>query len=206
VTDVTQDEPVEKTPGPPSNTMLAPPVSAGPPAEGFKAFRTAPERICNDARIVEGRAEVKAECDNNGNGRVYTLHYRAVDRLGNACVGTVNVCVPGRGGSCVDDGQNYRSLDEACTATTASMPAGLVLNARAVGPRAIELSFVLEEAGEIDLAMFDLAGRRIATLDHGLRAAGAVQARWGSAAVPAGVYFARLGVGGRVLSRPIVVR
>jgi hypothetical protein len=211
VTDVTQDEPVERIHQPPPDSLLLAPVAAASPGRGFTAFRTAmPQRVtrkaCNDARIVNGQAEVKAERDNDGNGRVYALRYRAVDPLGNVCTGTVNVCVPGRDGSCVDDGQYYRSLDEECPATTASEPTDLDFHARTVGPRETELTFALEEAAEIDLGVFDIAGRKLTTIERGPRSRGAAKVRWSSAAVPAGVYFARLQVGGRVVSRPIVVR
>jgi len=208
VTDVTQDEPVERTSGRPDSTSTTP-AAVTSIARGTTTDRTAlPQgnaaKICSDARIVDGRAEVRAERDNQGNGRVYALHFRAEDPQGNVCVGTVDVCVPRREAACVDDGQFYRSLDEVCPPGTRSELGGLVLAARSVGPREVELSFVLEEAGLIDLAVFDLAGRRLATLERGARGAGPVEARWNSPA--AGVYFARLGIAQRVFSRAIVLR
>ena len=56
------------------------------------------------------------------------------------------------------------------------------------------------------LAVFDLQGRRLATLTEGLRPAGTFTATWGATAVAPGVYLARLEVEGRVVTRSLVVR
>jgi YVTN family beta-propeller protein len=67
------------------------------------------------------------------------------------------------------------------------------------------VSFTLPEAGRAELAIYDLLGRRIATLADGLQPAGPQNIHWdgrardGSAAWP-GVYFARLVTGGRATS------
>ena len=51
-------------------------------------------------------AQIKAERDGKGDGRVYRIQFEATDPLGNACQGEVTVCVPhDRGkGNCVDSG------------------------------------------------------------------------------------------------------
>ncbi|MCA9753311.1 MAG: T9SS type A sorting domain-containing protein, partial [Gemmatimonadetes bacterium] len=59
------------------------------------------------------------------------------------------------------------------------------------------LAFVLPAAGPVRLAVYDAAGRRVATLIDGPRAAGRGEATWdgrdeNGSAVAAGVYFARL--------------
>ena len=57
---------------------------------------------------------VRAERDGKGKGRVYHINFAAEDRQGNACRGTVMVCVPhdqGRGNSCVDNGSLFNSLN-----------------------------------------------------------------------------------------------
>jgi hypothetical protein len=51
---------------------------------------------------------IRAERRQNGNGRVYTIDFKAIDPLGGSCLGAVKVCVPksqsGKGSTCVDDG------------------------------------------------------------------------------------------------------
>jgi hypothetical protein len=61
-------------------------------------------------------------------------------------------------------------------------------------------------AGRVDLALYDLAGRRRATLNRGASAAAGETALSASTAgLPPGVYFLRLEAGGRVDSRRIVL-
>ncbi len=59
---------------------------------------------------------------------------------------------------------------------------------------ATSFTFSLPAAAEVDLAIYDLRGRRVATLESGARGAGAHAARWDDAKAPAGIYFVRLGV------------
>ena len=67
------------------------------------------------------------------------------------------------------------------------------------------IDFALPRAGAVDLALFDLAGRRVRTLLHGDAAAGPVRVRWdgrdgrGVEAAP-GVYLVRLRALGQVES------
>jgi YVTN family beta-propeller protein len=72
------------------------------------------------------------------------------------------------------------------------------------------ISFTLPAAANAELAIYDLLGRRIATLADGLQPAGPQNLRWdgrardGSPAWP-GVYFARLVTGGRAMSARFIV-
>jgi hypothetical protein len=72
------------------------------------------------------------------------------------------------------------------------------------------ISFSLAEAGRAELAIYDLLGRRIATLADGPRAAGPQSVRWdgrardGSPAWP-GVYFVKLVTVGREMSTRFIV-
>lgn len=56
---------------------------------------------------------VRSERRQNGNGRVYTIDFKAIDPQGASCVGVVKVCVPkSQGGShstCIDDGPTVDS-------------------------------------------------------------------------------------------------
>jgi hypothetical protein len=57
-------------------------------------------------------AQVRAERDGNGNGRVYHIGYTASDGNGGTCTGEVTVCVPhdqGQGYNCIDGGALYNS-------------------------------------------------------------------------------------------------
>jgi hypothetical protein len=65
----------------------------------------------------------------------------------------------------------------------------------AAGPLAV--NFSLPGAGEVDLGIFDAAGRRVATLARGWRGPGEQRLTWDGAAgdgraLPSGTYFARL--------------
>ncbi len=59
------------------------------------------------------------------------------------------------------------------------------------------IEFALTEAGVVDLAVFDVRGRRIRELDREYRSAGRYQVSWNGRdqagrGVPAGAYFCRL--------------
>jgi hypothetical protein len=66
------------------------------------------------------------------------------------------------------------------------------------------VSFKLEKAGRVYLAVYDLSGRRVATLAGGSYAAGCHAASW-NADVPTGVYIYRLQAGDRVAVKKVVV-
>jgi hypothetical protein len=74
------------------------------------------------------------------------------------------------------------------------------------------ITFSLAEAGEAELAVYDLSGRRVATLASGASGAGERDVVWnltddGGAAVPPGVYIYRLqGPGGTAARRLVVAR
>ena len=71
------------------------------------------------------------------------------------------------------------------------------------------LAFTLAEAADVELAVYDVRGRRVATLVNGLEAAGHHQVVWdgrteaGSLA-KSGAYFVRLKTGSEVQTRKIM--
>jgi flagellar hook assembly protein FlgD len=71
------------------------------------------------------------------------------------------------------------------------------------------VSFALAAAGDVDLAIYSVDGRRVRTLAHGAFAAGNYRFTWEGddethrAAAP-GLYFAQLVTGGRRYSRTLV--
>jgi hypothetical protein len=54
-------------------------------------------------------ADLRAERDGTGNGRVYAIEFIAQNSAGAACAGTVHVTVPRGNAPVVDDGQSYLS-------------------------------------------------------------------------------------------------
>jgi hypothetical protein len=90
-------------------------------------------------------------------------------------------------------------------------PAALMLSAARPNPFTHETSFALnlERATDVDLAVHDLGGRRVATLYRGALGAGPHEFRWrgvrgdGSTAAN-GVYFLQARVGGERLARKLI--
>lgn len=65
------------------------------------------------------------------------------------------------------------------------------------GKRVVTVGFTLAEPGSIDLMLFDLQGRSIATLASGVHRAGSHDVQFDTAGLPAGIYFLRLRSGSR---------
>jgi trimeric autotransporter adhesin len=74
----------------------------------------------------------------------------------------------------------------------------------------VELTYTLAEAGDVEIAVFDVGGRRVATLVDGHRDRGPHWVSWNgressNRSVPAGIYFARASLAGSlVLTRKLV--
>ena len=198
ITGVTQDEPV-----------------------GSAAASDAGDKKCSDAVIAaEGGLSVRAERSGNGNGRVYVVSFTATDSHGAAREGKVAVCVPPsegakgsnhRGGSadgCVDDGQSFNSLG--CSSQRAFLGAGATADQPSLtvelghGPSRT-LAFTLAEASDVRIALYDVAGRRVAQLFSGAQEKGAHRLGWNADHLRRGIYFCRLEAGRLVLTRPILV-
>jgi hypothetical protein len=184
VTRVTQDEPIS-----------------------HRAF----EGACFDAKVVDGKLYLRRERQDGGNGRVYRISFTAVARDGGTADGTVLVAVPGKAGVrlAVNDGQIYNSL-EACAERSGHMvmatddqrgtfKTSLGLP-RTEGARAI-LEYTLAEPGEVTLAIFDVAGRRVASLADAVQETGVHRAFLQLQHVAHGIYFVRMRAGGRVFIR-----
>jgi parallel beta-helix repeat protein len=67
------------------------------------------------------------------------------------------------------------------------------------------IQYELMEAGDVDLVIFDILGKQILDLKVGWKPAGAYSLRWDAAKLPSGVYFCRLNVGGRSITRKMVL-
>jgi hypothetical protein len=92
------------------------------------------------------------------------------------------------------------------------IPATLRLEPPAPNPSsgAAAFRFAVARAGRVELALYDLVGRRVRTLIAGSVAAGAHDATWDGRdgeglRVPAGLYYARLRMDGEIQSRCVVI-
>jgi len=65
-----------------------------------------------DAVVQGSLLALRAERSGSGNGRVYTVSFRAANSRGDTCTGRVTVCVPHdqKPATCVDDGQRFDAL------------------------------------------------------------------------------------------------
>lgn len=82
-------------------------VTQDEPTSGLVTGDTGP-----DATLFGSSADLRAQRDVGGNGRVYRVQFGANDGNGGTCTGTVTVGVPNSqkpGQSIVDDGQNFDS-------------------------------------------------------------------------------------------------
>ena len=65
--------------------------------------------------------------------------------------------------------------------------------------------FVLSESGSVELAVYDVLGRKVATLVNEVRAAGIHEAQFDAEGLPPGVYLIRLAAGDAVRTSSIVL-
>jgi hypothetical protein len=86
----------------------------------------------------------------------------------------------------------YRGFDLTGVPPTAQ---GLSFTASPNPARVTKVSFSLPKQADVDLSVFDLSGRKIATLASGSLPAGQYARDWNGSGAGAGVYFVRLRVG-----------
>ena len=166
---------------------------------------------CPDAVIVSGAAQVRWERAGTGNGRVYSISFTARDGKGGECTGSVQACVPqdhGNGGStCMDDGQRY--VATGCAAETQAANRGgaaaPVLKGTPRAPGTMQLSYTLPRAGNVEVGVYDVAGRRVARWLREGQAAGDHALEWTRADLPHGVYFVTLRLDHELLARTAVI-
>jgi len=85
-------------------------------------------------------------------------------------------------------------------------PAGFGLTRAFPNPfnRGLRVEYSLASPSVVKLQVFDIAGRRVADIETGPRAAGVHSAAWRPGDIPAGVYSLRLEAGGDVALRKVV--
>lgn len=81
-------------------------------------------------------------------------------------------------------------------------PVGFELNAPYPNPfnPTTTLEYTLERGARVELAVYNVTGQRVATLDEGLRGAGSHRVLFDAADLASGVYYARLSTGGETKS------
>jgi len=168
-------------------------------------------RTCPDAIIDGSQAQLRAERSGLGDGRVYTIRFRADDGRGGACVDSVTVCVPH------DQGSPAHCIESALVVDATSCSAGRQSRAQAsIGspalyqPRpnpfrqltrmAYEVTNPLGE--DVQVSVFDVAGRRIQRLVSGSHRPGRYDAVWDGTSengtkLGAGIYFIRVNQAGK---------
>ena len=210
VTGVTQDEPLSHR-GSGRTTVPASKSDHGGMALGHM-MNTSGDDGCFDAQVVDGQLYLRRERVDGGNGRAYRVSFTAVTRDGGVADGSVIVGVPGKAGvrSVVNDGQSYNSLegcpgeghmDMAMDDTRGGLAFTTSLaRPRIEGTRAI-VDYTLAEPGEVTLTIFDVAGRRVASLADGVQEMGPHSAALNLQHVARGIYFVRMRAGGKVLIR-----
>jgi hypothetical protein len=165
---------------------------------------------CPDAQIVDGQGSVRAERTGTpgipGNGRVYAINFVASDgKVNGTCRGTVYVCVPHdmSDPTCVDDGQRYNSLGS-CTGASLLHAESVSLKVGEVTSSQAQLNFALPSDTPVDLSVFDVAGRKVATVEHSTLSSGVYDRTWNMAGVARGFYFVRLQAGAVNITKSVI--
>lgn len=212
VTGVSQDEPVSR------RATGGAAAAASMSGSSAMAVKHDGDDACFDAKVVDGQLYLRRERQDGGNGRVYRVSFTAVTRDGGTADGAVLVGVPVKAGVrlVVNDGQAYNSL-EGCAGRSGAMDmatngqpgTGKAFTTsmgwpRFEGERAI-LEYTLATPGVVTLEVFDVAGRRVASLAEGVRGTGVHRAFIELQHTAHGIYFVRMRAGERVFVRRMPV-
>lgn len=71
--------------------------------------------------------------------------------------------------------------------------------------RSTLIRFELPAAGKAEVAVYDIRGRKVATLFEGVKSAGLASVEWNAGSHPSGIYFCRLRFGSAVTSRKLLL-
>ncbi len=101
----------------------------------------------------------------------------------------------------------FRSEQPAVAGAPGPEPVALALDRPRPNPARgrATLVFTLPDAGDVDLGLYDVLGRRVATLARGAFGAGRHEASWSASYLPAGTYLAVLRAPGGVSTQPVTV-
>jgi hypothetical protein len=157
--------------------------------------------------------ELRAERAGTGNGRVYTIWYTASDGRGGECSGSVQVCVPHdrKHLDCIDDGPAAAEVRPHSLGGPADVGSGhsfgrLMITETSIAGNRATVKYTLPSASEVQLSLYDVAGRRVAAIESGARAEGAHQVVWSIAGLPRGIYFYRLRSSAGVITQTVLIR
>ncbi len=209
IDDVTQDEPLDGQ----GDGSFCPDARMMGDQLQIRAERMGPSYLMVPGGLGDDVAEQSV--GGPGNGRVYVIHFTASDDRGGSCTGTATVCVPHDmrpGHVCIDDGQIVSSFGP-CDPSILPPGEGVGKEITSVEMGRPEvtrelavISYTLPSGGAVNLAVYDVAGRHVATLENAFRERGGHSVTWNMGAVARGVYYARIQANGVTLTRPIVVR
>jgi len=168
-----------------------------------------------DARIDgNGNASVRARRDGKGNGRVYHVTFEATDQTGASCEGSVTLCVPhdqGRHNECVDDGPNFRvtcsgadSSGDGGRGDAGTKKAAIDLKVTEVSGGIAQVQYTLPVEAQTTLFVYNVAGRRVATLVDGRQPAGTTSIQWIATNLARTVYFVQLRSGNKQVVQRII--
>lgn len=115
--------------------------------------------------------------------------------------------VAGRGDGVLEDGVGRADNLNVSGVETVDVAGGLTLRQSMPNPGRdiIEIAYVLANGGQVELALYDVRGNLVRTLDAGYRTAGERVIRLDAGDLPSGTYQYRLMSGGRVLARSLVI-
>ncbi len=173
-------------------------VTSDEPVDGLGDGDTAPDWEILDTH----RVRLRSERSGTGDGRVYTVSIDCTDAAGNSSTKSVEVHVPfsqtaGRGG-----------INDAGTpAPEIEIPREVSFNIAGSNPivDGTVFRFGLPMDSQVELVLFDVAGRRVGTLVQGNVPAGWHTTSWKLENTSAGIYFARMTVNGQVFTRRVVM-
>ena len=100
---------------------------------------------------------------------------------------------------------NFTGVEEGNAKVTPQARLTLGAARPSVLSRSTSIAFSLPKSGSVDLAVYDIAGRKVATLAQGTMSAGSHEVSWNGAKAPAGVYLYRLSFEGKTLTNRMVV-
>ena len=156
---------------------------------------------CPDAMVSGGIVQLRAEHAEGGDGRTYEIQYTATDQLGATSTGTVHVCAPHYiSAPCHFDPAVFDSRGACAAPVTEST----VLDAVQVAG-VLKVRYELTEPARVDIGIYDLAGRRCATVDDQFRDSGVHEVTWAQRNLHSGVYFVKLNRGGSAAVRRVVL-
>ncbi len=108
--------------------------------------------------------------------------------------------------TCVVDGQTTRSITIAETSNATGVPGrGVAVSLEQNSPNPFNpttmIAFRIDVATPVSLTVYDMAGRRVASLAHGVFAAGRHEVNWQPRDLPSGTYVYRLRAGATELNQ-----